>query len=96
MTARDDAMAASYHADTADAEYRKLWDVADRLAAALRRVGRDGVVVISDETTHHFLTCDGYDCRTQPMPASDAHVCEQARAALEAWAPYRPVWEVTG
>lgn len=75
MTARDEAIAASYHADTMAEDYKRLYDVAEKLAAAL-----DSVVRCHDA-----------------LPGSNHDRClGVARAALEAWEPYRPVWEVTG
>lgn len=83
VTAREDAMAASYHADTADAEYKRLFDVTQELVNVLDAI----------EATARTGVAEGYNLSYDEALG----YCEkQARAALEAWAPYRPVWEVTG
>lgn len=86
---RDEARAASYHADTADAEYRKLFDVSEKLAKAL-----------APRLQPFASRLDGLqwctECSSLLGEGVGTHREECPYAALDAWKPYRPVWEVTG
>lgn len=74
---RDEARAASYHADTADAERKAMYDVAQALAAML-----EGLVRLHPGNgERHLGTCHIY--RNEPSVCDPR--CVAARAALEAW-----------